>query len=138
MEGPDVRRERGKDETGTIVLEAMHSGNNVFIRIRDDGGGIDVARVRAKIAERGLLTAAAAEELTGTAKGSTMRGPGARAGRRPRRASAVCSVSTTRHDLAGPVAAPVRSTSTAAARISRLASTRPTCRPSSAGAGVWP
>ncbi|MCP3903183.1 MAG: chemotaxis protein CheA [Planctomycetes bacterium] len=64
MEGPDLRRERGKDETGTIVLEANHSGNNVFIHVRDDGGGIDAERIRARIAERGLLTADAARART--------------------------------------------------------------------------
>jgi two-component system chemotaxis sensor kinase CheA len=64
LEAPDVRRGRGKPERGTIVLEASHSGNSVFIRVRDDGGGVDVARIRPKIVERGLLDAAAAEALT--------------------------------------------------------------------------
>jgi two-component system chemotaxis sensor kinase CheA len=64
LEAPDVRLTRGKRETGTIVLEASHSGNTVFIRVRDDGGGIDAARIRSKIVDRGLLGAAAVEELT--------------------------------------------------------------------------
>ncbi|MHC5004076.1 MAG: chemotaxis protein CheW [Planctomycetota bacterium] len=64
LEPPDVRRSRGKPEIGTIVLEASHSGNSVFIHIRDDGGGIDVDRIRAKAVDRGLLDAAAAEGLT--------------------------------------------------------------------------
>jgi two-component system chemotaxis sensor kinase CheA len=64
LEAPDVRLERGKSATGTITLEASHSGNNVFVRIRDDGGGLDVSRIKAKIAERGLLSATAADDLT--------------------------------------------------------------------------
>ncbi|MHC5026194.1 MAG: chemotaxis protein CheA [Planctomycetota bacterium] len=63
LEAPDVRQARGKPETGTITLEASHSGNTIFIRVRDDGGGIDPAKIRAKIVERGLLTASAANEL---------------------------------------------------------------------------
>jgi two-component system chemotaxis sensor kinase CheA len=64
LEPPEVRQARGKPEAGTIVLEASHSGNNVFVHVRDDGGGIDVARIKSKIVERGLLGAAAAEALT--------------------------------------------------------------------------
>jgi two-component system chemotaxis sensor kinase CheA len=55
IEPPDVRLSRGKSEAGTIFLEAIHSGNNVFISIRDDGGGIDVARIKERLADRGLL-----------------------------------------------------------------------------------
>ncbi len=44
LESPEVRTRRGKPEVGTIVLEASHSGNNVYIHVRDDGGGIDVRK----------------------------------------------------------------------------------------------
>jgi len=64
IEPPDVRRSRGKSEAGTIFLEAIHSGNNVFVSIRDDGGGIDVARIRERLAERGLLTPSAITGLS--------------------------------------------------------------------------
>ena len=64
LESPDVRVARGKPEAGTIRLEARHSGNSVFIDISDDGGGIDVERIRAKVLERGLLGAEAAAQLT--------------------------------------------------------------------------
>ncbi|MFT4549900.1 MAG: two-component system chemotaxis sensor kinase CheA [Pseudoalteromonas tetraodonis] len=62
IESPDVRRSRGKSEAGTIFMDAIHRGNNVIVSIRDDGGGIDPARIREKIAERGLLTQT---EITG-------------------------------------------------------------------------
>jgi two-component system chemotaxis sensor kinase CheA len=64
LEPPDVRLARGKPEAGTIFLEASHSGNNVFIRVRDDGGGIDVARIKQRLVARQILTEAEAEGLT--------------------------------------------------------------------------
>ncbi len=54
MEPPHVRTQRGKPETGTIILEATHSGNSVLVHVRDDGGGIDVEKVRAKIVDKGM------------------------------------------------------------------------------------
>ncbi|MEM8884745.1 MAG: chemotaxis protein CheA [Planctomycetota bacterium] len=64
LESPEVRRERGKPERGTISLEASQRGNNILISIRDDGGGIDVARIKERIASRGILPQAAIDELT--------------------------------------------------------------------------
>ena len=63
LEMPDVRRQQGKPETARIVLEASHSGNNVFITVRDDGAGLDVDRIRRRAVERGLIGEAAAAEL---------------------------------------------------------------------------
>ncbi len=64
MESAEQRIASGKPEAGTIVLEASHSGNSVYIHVRDDGMGIDVAKIRAKVVEKGLLSGAAAEELS--------------------------------------------------------------------------
>ena len=64
LESPEVRETRGKPARGTIRLEARHSGNSVFIEVHDDGGGIDVARIREKIRERGLLSGEAIEQLS--------------------------------------------------------------------------
>jgi two-component system chemotaxis sensor kinase CheA len=64
IEPADVRARRGKPETGTLTLEAMHSGNNVLITVRDDGGGIYVDKVRQKIVDRDLLPADAAAQLS--------------------------------------------------------------------------
>jgi two-component system chemotaxis sensor kinase CheA len=55
IEPAEVRGRRGKPEVGTICLEAAHSGNNVFIYVRDDGGGIDTDKIRRRIGERGLV-----------------------------------------------------------------------------------
>ena len=64
LESPDVRLSRGKPEVGTILLEASHSGNNVHIVIRDDGGGIDPGKIKQKAFDKGLVTAADLEQLT--------------------------------------------------------------------------
>ena len=55
IEPPDVRESRGKPRHGTIKLNAYHEGNQVIIEISDDGGGIDIARVRAKAVRMGVI-----------------------------------------------------------------------------------
>ena len=55
IEMPEVRRMKGKKESGTVVLKAYQKGNHVVIELRDDGGGIDVEKVRKKAIEKGLV-----------------------------------------------------------------------------------
>ena len=64
METTAERVEAGKPAQGTITLEASHSGNNIFIIVRDDGRGISVEKVRKRIVERELMSAAVAEALS--------------------------------------------------------------------------
>ena len=56
LESAEVRRERGKDETGSIFLDAYQDGNNVVIEVRDDGNGIDTEKVKNKALEKGTIT----------------------------------------------------------------------------------
>jgi len=56
IEGPDARREAGKDETGTIVLKAFHEGGHIIIQISDDGRGLNVEKIRAKAIANGVAT----------------------------------------------------------------------------------
>ncbi len=58
LEQPADRIASGKEETGTIRLSAFHEGGHIIIQIVDDGRGINTARVRDKILERGLATPA--------------------------------------------------------------------------------
>ncbi len=46
IEPPEIRRARGKPETGTVQLTAAREGNQVVIRIRDDGAGLDYDAIR--------------------------------------------------------------------------------------------
>ena len=56
LESREVRQERGKDEVGSIFLDAFQDGNNVVIEVRDDGNGIDIERVKNKALEKGVIT----------------------------------------------------------------------------------
>lgn len=55
IESPEVRRQQGKPEVGTVWLSAAHVGASVVIVVRDDGNGIDRAAVRRKAENAGLL-----------------------------------------------------------------------------------
>lgn len=46
----------GKPACGVLTLRAYHAGGQVMVEVRDDGAGIDPARVAAKALERGLKT----------------------------------------------------------------------------------
>jgi two-component system chemotaxis sensor kinase CheA len=56
LETPDERLEAGKPRGGTLVLAAIHEGNQIIISIKDDGRGIDTERVGRKAIEKGLIT----------------------------------------------------------------------------------
>lgn len=64
IESPDQRRLAGKPTTGTLSLEASQRGNNVFIQISDDGGGIRIDRIRDKIARQGRVPTSKLAELS--------------------------------------------------------------------------
>lgn len=64
IESPEDRAQAGKPPHGTITLNAYHRGNRVYIEIRDDGRGLDPAKVKRKAIARGLITEADAERMT--------------------------------------------------------------------------
>ncbi|MGX1495196.1 two-component system chemotaxis sensor kinase CheA [Labrenzia sp. MBR-25] len=64
LERPEDRRAAGKPEKGTITLAAYHEGGHIIIEVRDDGNGIDVERVKAKVVERGLASEAEVDKMT--------------------------------------------------------------------------
>jgi two-component system, chemotaxis family, sensor kinase CheA len=64
VESPEVRTRAGKPPQGVLSLRAYHEGGQVNIEITDDGAGIDVARVKAKAVENGLLRPEQAEKLS--------------------------------------------------------------------------
>jgi len=64
IESPEARAAAGKPASGTIKLEVRHRAGMLAITITDDGGGIDVERVRRKIVERGLTTAELTQAMT--------------------------------------------------------------------------
>ncbi len=60
IEPPEQRVARGKPAQGTVRLHAYREGNQIVMRVADDGAGLDANRIRALAVERGLLSAAAA------------------------------------------------------------------------------
>ncbi len=56
LETPEVRLAAGKTSSGTLILAAVHEGNQIIISIKDDGNGIDTDRVGRKAIEKGLIT----------------------------------------------------------------------------------
>jgi chemotaxis protein histidine kinase CheA/ActR/RegA family two-component response regulator len=56
IEAPAERRAAGKPEEGVITLAARHRGNQILVEVRDDGAGIDPARLRAKAREKQLAS----------------------------------------------------------------------------------
>jgi two-component system chemotaxis sensor kinase CheA len=55
LETPEDRLAAGKPAAGQVHLSAHQAGGEVLITIRDDGRGIDRARVRAKAESQGLI-----------------------------------------------------------------------------------
>lgn len=59
IEDTATRAANGKTEQGRIELAAVHSGAQVLVTVRDNGGGLNTARIRAKAEEQGLIAAGA-------------------------------------------------------------------------------
>ena len=55
IESAAVRRERGKPETGKVLVRLKREGSEVIIEVIDDGGGLDLQAIRRKATEQGRL-----------------------------------------------------------------------------------
>jgi two-component system chemotaxis sensor kinase CheA len=64
IELPAVRLAAGKPAQGTLRVSARQEADRVILDISDDGAGVDVDRVRAKVVERGLVPAQRAAAMT--------------------------------------------------------------------------
>ena len=64
IESPDEREKAGKPRKGFVRLFAHRDRDNVIIELIDDGAGINIAKVKAKAIETGLITQEAAELCT--------------------------------------------------------------------------
>lgn len=56
IETPDVRLAKGKDETGTVNLNAYHQSGNIVIEIKDDGAGLNTEKILKKAKDNGLVS----------------------------------------------------------------------------------
>jgi two-component system chemotaxis sensor kinase CheA len=64
VEPPEVRAAAGKPPSATIQLRASRVGDRVEVEVEDDGGGVDLDRVRAVALRRGVVTAEALAEMS--------------------------------------------------------------------------
>lgn len=55
IEDAETRRKTGKPKVGKVVLNLTREGADVVLKLSDDGGGIDVKKIKAKAIERGLM-----------------------------------------------------------------------------------
>jgi len=62
LELPEVREQRGKHREGALTIRVEQQGNMLFIEVADDGGGLDVVRIKEIALRRGVVPA---EELAG-------------------------------------------------------------------------
>lgn len=64
IESPDEREKHGKCRKGIIKLSAGQEQGHIYIRIEDDGKGINVHKVKKKAIKKGLITEIQAKSLT--------------------------------------------------------------------------
>ena len=64
IENPSERKILKKTESGNIKLSAYHVGEQIAIKIEDDGKGIDLEKIKAKAVENGMLTEVEANDLS--------------------------------------------------------------------------
>ena len=74
LETPDKRRAAGKNDTGTLKLDAYHRGGNIVVEVSDDGAGLNRDAIVRKAIERGLI--ASGEGLSEEAVGELIFQPG--------------------------------------------------------------
>ncbi len=63
LESPNERSQNGKPAGGTLSIEAFEENDNVYVRIKDDGRGLQTERIRNRAIERGLMTEEQARSL---------------------------------------------------------------------------
>jgi len=64
IETPLERLGAGKPETAMLKLTAVHNSGMLSIHVEDDGRGVDLEKLRARIVARGMVNAAMAAELS--------------------------------------------------------------------------
>ena len=61
IEAPEARERIGKPKEGQLILSTEQQGNRILITLKDDGGGIDVEKLRTVAIERKLASASELE-----------------------------------------------------------------------------
>ncbi|GIK97701.1 MAG: hypothetical protein BroJett029_19100 [Alphaproteobacteria bacterium] len=64
LETAAERRRAGKPETGKVTLNAYHEGGHIIIEISDDGRGLPIEKIKAKILANGLASENELEQMS--------------------------------------------------------------------------
>jgi len=64
IEVSEERKKAGKSETGIVRIDIAEHGEDVIVKIEDDGAGINPAKIREKAIQMGLVTTERAAELS--------------------------------------------------------------------------
>ncbi len=64
IEPPEVRLARGKTAEGQILIRARHHAGMLLLELSDDGGGVDLHKLRSAVISRGFATEQTGEQLT--------------------------------------------------------------------------
>ena len=64
LESTEGRIAAGKPPVGVIKLDAYHEGGHVIIRISDDGGGLNLEKIKSKALAVGLTTESELDQLS--------------------------------------------------------------------------
>lgn len=63
LESTQERMSNGKPQGGNLYLDAFEENDNVYVRIKDDGRGLQTEKIRNRAIERGLMTEEQARAL---------------------------------------------------------------------------
>jgi two-component system chemotaxis sensor kinase CheA len=64
VESPQDRRKAGKQEAGKVSIKCSEEHEEVHIKIKDDGRGIDASKIKGKALEKGLFTEAELDRMS--------------------------------------------------------------------------
>jgi two-component system chemotaxis sensor kinase CheA len=64
IESPEERAKAGKPKQGTIKLDADQEGNNIILKISDDGKGMDAQKLKDKAIEKNIITPEQANNMS--------------------------------------------------------------------------
>jgi two-component system chemotaxis sensor kinase CheA len=63
IESPEERQKANKSPRGKITLKAYQEGNNVIVKVTDDGRGFNIDKVKEKAIKQGLVESDALEQM---------------------------------------------------------------------------
>lgn len=76
LESPEERAKAGKEEVGSVWITASADDETFRLTIRDDGAGLNLAAIKSKAVEKGLITEEKARSMSDSEAGLLIFGAG--------------------------------------------------------------